>query len=357
MSGVGLLHTPPRPATRPTASPPAAHSPPEWRGVARDGVRLLVSDDAGHRHATFLDLADHLDPVDLLVVNESATLPASLPARGRLGEFRLNLSTRYADDLWLAEPRWSVEQPGPMPWRPGDRLLVAGVAARMVAPLTTAPRLWFVAFDGDPWQAMRQRGVPIRYGYLAGADPPLSAYQTIFARVPGSAEMPSAGRPFTARVLGRLRARGVRIARVVLHAGVSSLDLLDGSTASVAFPEPFRVPGAAAHAINRTRRDGGRIVAVGTTVVRALESAADGGETRPTSGFTRVLIGPERGAGIVDGLVTGFHTEGTSHLALLTAIGGAARVGDAYGEALREGYLWHEFGDVHLLWKPGRAPE
>jgi S-adenosylmethionine:tRNA ribosyltransferase-isomerase len=241
-----------------------------------------------------------------------------------------------------------------MPWRRGDRILIADLAARLIAPLESAPRLWFVAIDGDVRRAMERSGAPIRYAYLTGPAPPLAAYQTIFARVPGGAEMPSAGRPFSARVLRRLRARGVGIARVLLHAGVSSLDLQDGSTTGVAFPEPFRVPPAAAAAVERTRRRGGRVVAVGTTVVRALESAAHGAGVRAAAGYTRVMIGPGRGGRVVDGLLTGFHTEGTSHLALLAAIGGAARVRDAYEEALAEEYLWHEFGDVHLLWKPGR---
>lgn len=366
--------------------PAPAAAPPEWRGVARDEVRLLVSDDAGHHHARFIDLPDYLVRGDLLVVNESATLPASLPARGttaarsldhdhpcggssegrrggrpeadgadRKIEFRLNLSTRFSGRLWLAEPRWSAERPGPMPWRAGDRIRAAGVSARLVMPFRGAPRLWFVAFDADIADGMKRNGEPIRYGYVPPPAPPLALYQTIFARVPG---MPSAARPFTPRVLDGLRRRGVEIARIVLHTGVSSLDASDGSTTTLAIPEPFVVPAAAADAINRARAEGRRVIAVGTTVVRALESAATrtGARTaatidvRATSGFSRLLVEPSRGVAVVDGLITGLHEPGTSHRALLEAVGGPARVRDAYEAAAGGDYLQHEFGDTHLLW-------
>lgn len=346
-------------------SPTPAVAPPEWRGIARDEVRLLVSDAVGHHHTRFADLPDLLGPGDLLVVNESATLPASLPARGAsdtvgvgtVGEgrdidFRLNLSTQFSPRLWLAEPRWSAERPGPMRWRAGDRIRVAGVPARLAAPFRGAPRLWFVAFDADIAETMERHGEPIRYGYLQSPAPPLAMYQTIFARVPGSSEMPSAARPFTPRVLDRLHQRGIGIARIVLHTGVSSLDASDGSTTSLAVPEPFAVPADTADAINRARGDGRRVIAVGTTVVRALESAAGENGVRATSGFTRLFVEPARGAVVVDGLITGLHEPGTTHRALLEAVGGPRRVREAYQEAFAGDYLWHEFGDTHLLWKP-----
>jgi S-adenosylmethionine:tRNA ribosyltransferase-isomerase len=333
-----------------------AEVPPEWRGIARDGVRLLVSDDRGHRHVRFRELADELLPGDVLVVNTSATLPASLPARGRVGEFTLNLCTRYGRRLWLAEPRRSAREPGALPLRAGDRFVAGGASGRMVAPYAAAPRLWFVAFDGDVEEAMARRGEPIRYAYVT-AQLPLAAYQTVFARVPGSAEMPSAARPFTHALLSRIASRGVRIARVLLHTGVSSLELAPGEdVARIAYPEPFEVGHAAAQLVNRARAAGHRVVAVGTTVVRALESAAEQGVVRPAKGFTRLILEPRRGVHVVDGLITGLHDPNTSHLAMLLAIGGEARVWSGYAQAVRERYLWHEFGDAHLLWKPGRAP-
>ncbi|MGH7507389.1 MAG: S-adenosylmethionine:tRNA ribosyltransferase-isomerase, partial [Longimicrobiales bacterium] len=241
--------------------------PPERLGGRRDAVRLLVSRADGDEHTTFTDLPALLDARDLLVVNDSATLPSSLQASGRLGGFRLNLSTRYGPDLWLVEPRLSAAQPGPLPLRAGERIEAAGVAARLVCPFPGAPRLWFVAFDDDVLPVMHARGEPIRYGYLRPPYPPLAAYQTMFARHPGSAEMPSAARPFTRRVVHALRERDIRIVAITLHAGVSSLETDPDDVARLpSVPEPFRVPAATVQAVGETKRRGGRVIAVGTTV-------------------------------------------------------------------------------------------
>lgn len=336
--------------------PPEAHAtrPPEARGVGRDGVRLLVTTESGHEHARFRDLPSFLPPGALLVVNRSATLPASLPATvaaaDRASAFRLNLSTRYGGGVWLAEPRRSHAEPGPLPLFPGDALRVAGLAARVLAPHPGIPRLAFVRIGGDLARAMAAAGEPIRYGYLEPPFPPLAAYQTMFARFPGSAEMPSAARPFTPRVVASLRARGVRIAWVVLHTGVSSLEVeTDRLEDHPLFAEPFAVPRTAAAAVNAARRDGRPVIAVGTTVVRALESAWDGRAVRPIRGFTRRFIRPGHAARVATGLLTGLHDPHASHLAMLHALADPALVRDAYGEAVREGYLWHEFGDSHLI--------
>ena len=216
---------------------------PEERGVARDDIRLLVSSrftDVDHR---FHDLRSLVRAGDLLVVNESATLPASLPAQGILGDFWMNLSTEYGRDLWLAEPRWGPSQPGPLPIEPGTTLDVAGLAVRWVASYPGIPRLGFLRVPEGFESAIARSGRPIRYGYLA-REYPIETYQTIFGRVPGSAEMPSAGRPFTPRLRSALEARGVRFAAVLLHTGVSSLELDPERPDEVpVYPEPFEVPG------------------------------------------------------------------------------------------------------------------
>ena len=205
-------------------------------------------------HHRFRDLPSLLAAGDLLVVNESATVPAALPASAEVGEFVVHLSTRYGPRLWLAEPRWSVSRPGPLPLRPGARLRVAGIDARVVAPYPGIPRLLFLSFDEDPEPNMRALGRPIRYGYL-DRDYPLERYQTVFARSPGSAEMPSAGRPFSLRLLAALGERGISLAPIVLHTGVSSLELDGPSLASApTYPEPFEVPPATADALERCRR-------------------------------------------------------------------------------------------------------
>lgn len=307
-----------------------AAEPPERRGLARDEVRLLVTTARGHEHARFRDLSRFLPPGTLLVVNTSATLPASLPARhARLGPLLVNLSTHYGSALWLVEPRWSASRPGPFPLEASDTLEVAGLPARLVAPHPGLPRLWFCRIEGDLLAMAARVGRPIRYGYLEAPYPPLDAYQTVFAQTPGSAEMPSAARPFTARLVEKLRAQGLGLVGVTLHTGVSSHEI---ETDAI-----------------EARAEGRCVVAVGTTVVRALESAWDGERVRPASGFTRVFVHPGRPVQSVDGLLTGLHDPVTSHLAMLYAIAPKEQVRAGYGEAVREGYLWHEFGDSHLL--------
>jgi S-adenosylmethionine:tRNA ribosyltransferase-isomerase len=178
----------------------------------------------------------------------------------------------------------------------------------------------------------------------------MDVYQTLFSRVPGSAEMPSAARPITPRIREALDRAGVRIAPILLHTGVSSLEIESETVeAQAMYPEPFVVSQATAEAVNRTHAAGGRVVAVGTTVVRALESAWTPEGIRPTAGFTRLFVNPDRGVHAVDGILTGFHDPITSHLALLSTFLGMDGVRDAYAEAIRAGYLWHEFGDSHLV--------
>jgi S-adenosylmethionine:tRNA ribosyltransferase-isomerase len=331
-----------------------ATEPPENRGVERDGVRLLVTDDSGSLHRRFRSLPELLEPGDLLVVNESATVPASLPAVGREGEFLLNVSTHYGGTTWLAEPRWSADRPGPVPLTPGASVVAGGISFQAIGPFPGIERLWFFHGAGNVTEAMRAFGQPIHYGYVPRAYP-LEVYQTVFSRVPGSAEMPSAGRPFTPRLLRSLAQRNIGVAPIVLHTGVSSLEFeLDRGKIPPIYPEPFDVPAATASKVNATRAEGHRVVAVGTTVVRALETAFEGRGVRPLRGFTRLTLGPGRPIRAVDGVITGFHDARTSHLALLFGFAGEDRVRAAYADAIREQYLWHEFGDSHLLWATGR---
>ena len=320
-----------------------ATTPPERRGRDRDDVRLLVSDAGGHRHSHFTRLAEHLAPGDLLVANRSATLPASLPALGPFGGMLLNLSTRYAPDLWLTEPRFGHAEPGPLPLSAGEILGVAGLEAHLVAPYPGLERLWFVRFRGDVAAATSAHGRPIRYGYLERSYP-------LFADRPGSAEMPSAGRPFSNRVLTTLKAHEVGVATLTLHTGVSSLEVevedLDDLTL---YPEPFEVPSTTAERVNAARSGGHRVIAIGTTVVRALESTFDGERVHPSRGFTGRFIRPGVGGNAVNGILTGLHDPRATHLAMLYAIAGRDAVMEGYAEAVRARYLWHEFGDSHLI--------
>ena len=315
---------------------------PERRGLARDGVRLLVTDlHARTQHdAMFRELPWFLRRGDLLVVNDSATLPAALVARRDDGTpFALHLSTQIGGELWIAEPRAPVSA--------GEcAALPEGGSATFLAPVdTTHVRLWYAAIaTTQPIEAFLARhGSPIRYRYLAETLP-LGDYQTIFARVPGSAEMPSAARPFSRRLLDELRQAGVAVATITLHTGVSSQERHERP-----YREWFDVPASTAAAVNATRSQGGRVVAVGTTVVRALESTVSDGEATARSGWTDLIVTPERGVAMVDGLLTGFHEPEASHLDLLRAFAGNALLERAYAHAVDAGYLWHEFGDVHLL--------
>jgi S-adenosylmethionine:tRNA ribosyltransferase-isomerase len=333
-----------------------ANAPPESFGRARDSVRLLATGPDGSSHHVFRDLGSLLRSGDLVVVNESATVAASLPVRLGAEELLLNLCTEYGRDIWLAEPRRGVATPGPIRLSAGVPLRSEGVEFIAVAPYPGTERLWFFRAAGEVHRAMQSIGRPIRYGYVPESYP-LSSYQTIFARVPGSAEMPSAGRPFSSRVVSDLRARGVALASIVLHTGVSSLESEpDGPQMPPVYPEPFEVPPSTAERVNSTRCAGGRVVAVGTTVLRALETAWQRDRVFARRGFTSLTIGPGRPTRSVDAMITGFHDPRTSHLALLFAFAGEVAVRRAYEEAVRTGYRWHEFGDSQLVWRESSTP-
>ena len=326
-------------------------NPHPERGIAKDDIRLMVSSSNGHRHTNFRNIADYLNAGDVLVVNSSATLPASLPATGSIGQFRLNLSTNYGRGLWLTEPRWSSSQPGPLPLKKGEVITVGNIRGRVIAPFPKLNRLWFVQFEGCVSCNIKKLGQPIRYGYVENVYP-LEHYQTVFAKVPGSAEMPSAAYPFTERVVDSLHKKGIQIADITLHTGVSSLEVeVDDVEEHPLYPEPFEIPEQTAKIVNQAHADGRRVIAVGTTVVRALESGWDGKQVKAASGFTRLYIHPKVGVNVVDGLITGLHDPVTSHLAMLYTVANEPLIKDAYREAIKEGYLWHEFGDSHLIFR------
>ncbi len=345
-----------------------AAEPPEARGLARDQVRLLVARAAEPPvHARFLDLPRFLRPGDLLVVNESATLPAALRAtradgaavelhlstpepptaeRGQILQSRTRLIAR-SDPLggrWIVELRRDGARLRGV--RCGERLALAGGGrAELVAPYLSAGRLWIAALHlpAPLLDFLDEHGAPIRYAHQP-RDWPLADHQTIFSRFPGSAEMPSAGRPFTPRVLARLGA-GVGVAPLVLHTGVSSQERGERP-----YPERFEVPATTAARVNAARARGGRVIAVGTTVTRALETvAAADGTVAAGAGWTSLTITPERGVRAVDGLITGWHEPDASHLLLLEALAGRELVERSYAAAVASGYRWHEFGDSHLL--------
>jgi S-adenosylmethionine:tRNA ribosyltransferase-isomerase len=332
-----------------------AGKPPEARGLERDEVRLLVSQPDGRiAHARFRDIGDFLDPGDVLVANTSGTMSAAVRAERETGEpLRLHLSTRLPAGLWVVE----VRQPGEDATEPfrraraGETLsLPAGGAATLLVPYTggghEGPRLWVAALDlPEPLDSYLDRhGSPIRYRYVREDWPP-EYYQTVYATERGSAEMPSAGRAFTPELITRLVAKGVQFAPLLLHTGVASLE-----DDEPPYEEYYRVPPETARLVNAAREAGQRVVAVGTTAVRALETVTgEDGTTHPGEGWTGLVVTPERGIRSVDAMLTGLHEPRSTHLSMLEALADRGRLGAAYKAALREEYLWHEFGDLHLI--------
>ncbi len=325
-----------------------ATNPAETRGIQRGDVRLMVSDANGIRHRRFHDLPSELRPGDLLVVNTSATLPASVVLNQ---EMAIHFSTSLPGGLRVVEPR-QLAGATSLPYedpQPGRVILPGGGVLELLAPYpvdSITRRLWVAHADlGRPLaEYLATWGRPIRYRHNAGPYP-LEAYQTVFARAPGSAEMPSAGRPFTERLITSLVARGVSVAPLTLHTGVSSLE-----SGEAPYPEWFEIPESTSAQVNHTGSNGGRVIAVGTTVVRALETTADSqGVCHPGHSWTDLVIGPDHEMRLVEGLITGWHEPSSTHLALLEAVAGRRLLAKSYESALDCGYLWHEFGDSHLI--------
>ena len=341
-----------------------AIEPPEAHGVARDGVRLLVARAGAISHAHFADLGDHLQPGDLLVVNNSATLPAAVDGRRAKEPIAVHFSTERGEKDWVVELRPAGDAAGHLAdIRPGELIDMPGGAALVIRssypmPGVQGARLWTarVILEGPAGAVgsyLARHGRPIRYSYVP-RQWPLRYYQTVFARHHGSAEMPSAARPFSTELVTGLVSAGIGIAPITLHAGVSSAEAGEPPT-----PELFTVPAATARMVNSAHAAGSRVIAVGTTAARALESAAGvDGVVRQAAGRTDLVLGPGRPCRVVDGLITGWHDVGASHLLLLEAVAGPDLVAMAYREAVTHGYLWHEFGDSALLLpdRPVRQP-
>jgi S-adenosylmethionine:tRNA ribosyltransferase-isomerase len=330
-----------------------AQSPPEARGTTRDAVRMLVATkhDGSIVHSHFSELPRFLNEGDLVVLNTSGTLAAELDGTSPEGTaLQVHLSTQLPAGLWTVEVRRDGH--ADLTQTAGTPVCLAGGGSvTLLAPYSPGPgghgvRLWVSLVDTpEPLpRYLARHGRPIRYDYVRGSYP-IGAYQNVYATEPGSAEMPSAGRPFTPELLTRLVAKGVGVAPLLLHTGVASLEASEPP-----YAEYFRVSLPTAHRINDTRRSGGRVIAIGTTVVRALESVVDeNGHVHPSEGWTETIVSPERPVRSIDGFLTGWHEPEASHLAMLQAIAGRPLLEASYAAALAEGYLWHEFGDVHLI--------
>lgn len=329
--------------------PTDATEPIEARGLARDQVRLLVASQHGLTDVVFRDLPAFLSPGDLVVVNRSATVPACVDGRRAGGApVEIHVANTLDDGTYVVEVRPPGRSLGPVTdVRVGERFeLPAGATLDIVETLPGQTRLHraVARLEGSLDHLLARHGRPVSYAYIPRRWP-LSAYQTVFGIEPGSAEMPSAGRPFTQRTVTDLVTRGVLIAPVTLHTTVSSPE--PGEPPN---PERYAVPPATAALVNHVRREGGRVVAVGTTVTRALETVArPDGTVSPGHGWTDLVLGADRPGRVVTGLVTGWHEPGASHVRLLESVAGADLVRRAYEHAVAAGFLWHEFGDSCLL--------
>jgi S-adenosylmethionine:tRNA ribosyltransferase-isomerase len=338
-----------------------ASAPPEARGLRRDQVRLMVASYSTHQiqHTRFYNFPKFLEEGDVLVINTSRTRNAALLATRTDGALlELHLSTHLDTGIWTVEVR-SMDEAGKTKHfddiLSGEILsLPDGVSSRMQEPYVSdcndnsipSKTLWLakIEFPGDVDQYLTRHGFPIRYNYVKERWP-LSFYQTVYATESGSAEMPSAGRPFTSKLLKRLEAKGIQIAPMILHTGVSNIE-----THEPPYKEFYRVPPETARIVNEAHRLGKRVIAVGTTVIRALETVTNGdGKTHAGEGWTCLVITPQRELRAVNALLTGMHEPEASHLAMLEALAGADHIKVAYAEALQKGYLWHEFGDLHLI--------
>lgn len=330
--------------------------PTEARGIKRDAVKLLVSKKETNNvfHTTFTQIDRFLRPGDMLVVNTSATLPAALDIvlpTGRKG--RLHLSNHIEGNIWRGELREIIRG---IPKRyflgqAGDEIPLPGGGKAILLKLFYGSttdlnhlQLWEVKLElpQNTLRYLSHHGKPIRYD---DRQFPIDYYQTAFSSEAGSAEMPSAGRAFTHPLITRLLIKGIQFAPITLHTGISSLEVDERP-----FPEYFRIPPITASLLNTARRQGHRIIAVGTTAVRAIESALDDqGRVLAQEGWTEHYITPESGVQVVNGLITGFHEPRASHLQMLEAIANSHHLEIAYQAALEEDYQWHEFGDLHLI--------
>jgi S-adenosylmethionine:tRNA ribosyltransferase-isomerase len=338
-----------------------ASAPPEARGLRRDQVRLMVSNYSTDqiRHNRFYNLDKYLGAGDVLVINTSRTRNSALLASRADGTpVELHLSIHFDEEVWTVEVR-RIDELGKTKHledaRENEVLKLPGAATAVlqtpyisdcVDDSKPSETLWLakINFPYDVDEYLAQYGFPIRYNYVKDRWP-LDYYQTVYATEPGSAEMPSAGRPFTPRLLKRLETKGIHIAPLILHTGVSNID-----THEPPYKEFYRVPSETARMVNEARASGHRVVAVGTTAIRALETVTNGdGKVHASEGWTCLVITPQRGLRAVNALITGMHEPEASHLAILEALAGPSHIKIAYEEALRKGYLWHEFGDLHLI--------
>ncbi|GGB70139.1 S-adenosylmethionine:tRNA ribosyltransferase-isomerase [Fictibacillus barbaricus] len=326
-----------------------AKEPPERRGIRRDYVKMMVLDKTTGQtnHTQFYHLDRYLKKGDLLVLNASRTVPAVLKSQKEMDgtEVEIRLAHRKNESIWEALPVSGTV-------KKGDVIRFSPTLTATIIEQSDETPFVLLAFNlccSSLFNQIYRLGEPVRYEYIQ--EPwNLDYYQTVFATIPGSVEMPSAGRAFSWELLFRLQKKGVKIAYITLHTGLSYL--LDdkwhkGPDTNF---ENYEVPKETAEMILETKRSGGKVIAVGTTVVRTLETVArEKGILQAASGWTNLYITENTKLQVCDGLITGMHEPEASHLQLLSAFVDREKLYDAYTDAIQQRYLWHEFGDMNLI--------
>lgn len=316
--------------------------PPERRGVRRDHVRMMTIDRKSGKviHDSFNHLADYVKPGDMIVLNNSRTIPAALRATIHSQEIEVRLARCLSETSWEALVLLDNVEIGDC-LRFSDELSAVVIDRKRDSPLLV---LRFSISGLSLFQHVYSLGEPIRYEYIEESWD-LHYYQNVYGTVPGSVELASAGRAFSWEMLLDLQKRGIQLSYLQLHTGLSYLNDNDQLSPKENI-ERYDIPQETMAAVLKTKASGGKVIAVGTTVVRALESAVS---TGISSGETALYIDAAFPLEIVDGIITGFHEPEASHLDMLTAFISPEILFDAYGEAIREKYLWHEFGDINFI--------
>lgn len=334
-------------------TPEPAMSPPEIYGLGRDDVRLMTIDrkTGATGHHSFQDIAQFFEPGDLLVVNNSATIPAALLASIEDKAHQVHLAARQSARQVIIELRQSDGTPDERPLdaetpvhilNASGHVLSQGLVLEKFHPRS---RFWTVCTDHDWYELATREGLPIRYHYV-DRPYPINYYQTVFGKIPGSSEMPSASRPFTTDIVDQLKEKGVEIVELTLHTTVSSHEVNDDDPNPPLVPEWYDISPTTQSAILLAQRENRSIIALGTTVVRAIETWA---QTRRSQGWTTHLVTPHSQPKVTSGLVTGMHDSFTSHLWLIYAFVPADTLIAAYRQAQAHGYRWHEFGDLTYI--------
>ncbi|WP_064092026.1 S-adenosylmethionine:tRNA ribosyltransferase-isomerase [Rossellomorea aquimaris] len=323
-----------------------ASAPVETQGKSRDDVKLMVlkRSTGESEHTEFKQLSDFLNKGDVLVLNNSRTIPASLTGTQGNRKVTIRLSRKVTENSWDALLIGDIYKAlEPIEFSGGVKAKIIGKGSEQ--PLV---RLEFNVNGTGFYDFLYREGEPIRYEYIK-TPWPLNCYQTVYGSVPGSVEMASAGRAFTWKLMHTLKEKGIKMVFLQLHTGLSYYGD-DRWPTPKNHPEEYHVPKEAVQEIIQAKKNGKRVIAIGTTVVRALETvSAQYGELRPTRGVTNLYISKETPLKIVDGLVTGLHEPEASHLDLLSAFIAEEKLFHAYQGALLKNYKWHEFGDMNLI--------